>query len=74
MASNRFEGLCAGGPHDGKMLAGDRPTIMVPIMPPMRFRKPDEPPEAPVKFSSGEYNFKPSIGMWIWRGKWPLKT
>ena len=73
MASNRFEGLCAGGPLDGKRLAGETPTIRVPIMP--RAILLTKPPTGPIPPAvSGEYNFKPSIGMWIWRGKWPLKT
>ena len=71
MASNRFGGLCAGGPLNGQMIVSEYPKFLVPLLP---RAIPLKPPNESVKVSSGEYRFNNAVKMWIWRGPWPLKT
>ena len=72
MARDRFIGLCAGGPNDGRKLEGGHPTVRIAIQRPVKPQwSPGEP--TPLNIASGEYIFKDAIGMWIWKGKWPPK-
>ncbi len=52
-----FEGLCAGGPYDGKRAGSHVKKIVVPII------IPGEP-----GISQASYEFNEDIGMWIWTG------
>jgi hypothetical protein len=73
VTGKRFSGLCAGGPLDGKKLAGDMKIIIVPIVPPSSWLITNfaKAKQSPVSY--GEYVFNSDVEMWIWKGKWPVE-
>lgn len=60
--SERYSGLCAGGPHNGKLIASEAPVVNIPI----------QFPET-NGIGQGSYKFNSDVKMWIWQGEWPLK-
>lgn len=56
------EGLCAGGPGDGKKLAAATPRVVVPIEIP-----------GDSGFGQGVYLWNDDARMWIWQADWPIR-
>ena len=69
--SGPFSGICAGGPYDGKTMAAERPSFRVAVMAPISWRA-VKPADRALDVLTGEYVFKPKIGMWVWKDPWPL--
>lgn len=64
MAKAKFCGICRGGPFDGKMLEHDRDIYRAAKLPPISFRRSDEPPSVTAP-RWGSYRLV--LGQWIWR-------
>lgn len=54
----KYEGLCAGGPHHGEMLAAEARRVVVPLMIPGQ-----------TGISQNAYTWRDDLQMWIWDHK-----
>jgi hypothetical protein len=58
--AKRYEGLCAGGPNNGRLMVSEVLTVHVPVIIP-----------GARGIGQGEYRFNQGIEMWVWQGQWP---
>lgn len=70
----RYNGICKGGPMDGRTLAHTMPTKTFGnwVNPPSNVvvaGEPEKPPEKMVLTTTGHYDWSYSDACWYWKGR-----